>query len=475
MSPGPPKFSARSTGRWVISRAPSRSSSARYLDPERKIAAPSTPGSPVPSTTSPRCTWRRVITRERNPCTKKRSQSERTPSSPNIPPSRSRFGNLGLLHWAKADWDQAEAYLARVAEVEERQISLLLPVQLVEDRARAFMEALSNTTNLILSFQSKRPDQRSTTRLALTTILRRKGRQLSGEVGESAALQRRLGDEERAVFDKLLARRNELGRLILRKSDRSRSKSLRESVEKLRREVDDLEKAAASGGAALRSWAAPIQIEDLQSRIPADAALVELVEYQDLDPTRISSDRARGIARLAAFVLRSTGEPRWVPLGEAAAIDASVRAFREALVDTEVSPKKLRERARDLYDRLAAPLEPHLEGIRTVLVAPDGAAVLVPFGALIDPGWPLLGRAVRICVSDQRARPVASEFGTPFGRAAARGCCPGLRRGAPGGKGEDLARLPRDFRRKSQRCIFPRSRCLRRALRMSEGCWVSRH
>jgi CHAT domain-containing protein len=193
-----------------------------------------------------------------------------------------------------------------------------------------------------------------------------------------------LGDEERAVFDKLLARRNELGRLV-RGSDRSRSRSIRESVEKLRREVDDLEKAAASGGAALRSWAAPIQIEDLQSRIPADAALVELVEYQDFDPTRISTDRARGIARLAAFVLRSAGDPRRIPLGEAAAINASVRAFREALVDTEVSQKELRKRARDLYDRLAAPLEPHLEGVQTVLVAPDGAAVLVPFGALIDP------------------------------------------------------------------------------------------
>ena len=291
--------------------------------------------------------------------------------------------NLGLVHWAKADWDRAETYLARAAEIEERRISLLLPIQF-GNRARAFTRALSNTTNLILSFQSKRPEQRSTTRLALTTILRRKGREPSAEAAESAALQRRLGDQERAVFDELLARRNELGRLV-RDSNRSRSRSIRESVEKLRREVNDLEKAAASGGAALRSWVAPIQIEDLQSKIPADAALVELVEYQDFDPSRISADRARGITRLAAFVLRSTGDPRRISLGEVAAINASVRAFREALVDTEVSQKKLRERARDLYDRLAAPLEPHLEGIQTLLVAPDGAVALVPFGALIDP------------------------------------------------------------------------------------------
>jgi CHAT domain-containing protein len=194
-----------------------------------------------------------------------------------------------------------------------------------------------------------------------------------------------LDAEERAAFDQLLARRNELGRLVVRGFDRPPSTSVRADLEKLRREVEDLENAAVNGGGALRSWVAPIQIEDLQSNIPAGAALVELVEYQDLDPTQISTDRADGTAHLAAFVLHSAGEPRWVPLGRAAAINASARAFREALVDTKLSPKKLRKRARDLYDRLAAPLEPHLEGIRTVWVAPDGGTVLIPFGALIDP------------------------------------------------------------------------------------------
>jgi len=242
------------------------------------------------------------------------------------------------------------------------------------------------SSSKIVRARSDRPDQRSTTRLALTTILRRKGRELSVGAAESVALLRQLRGPERALFKKLRVRRDELGRVILRGSKLSRTEALQDSVEKLRGEVDDLEKAAASGGAVLSSWIAPIRIEGLQAKIPAGAALVELVEYQDLDPTRISTDRARGIARLAAFVLRSKGDPRWVPLGEAAAINAGVREFREVLVDPAVSPQMLRERARELYDLLAAPLEPHLEGIQTVLLAPpDGAAALVPFGALIDP------------------------------------------------------------------------------------------
>jgi len=304
--------------------------------------------------------------------------------APEHPAISHSLRNLALLHWAKADWKQAEAYFARAAEVEERQIALLVPVQ-PNDRARAFMEELSNSTNAILSFLRRRPDQRSITRLALTTVLRRKGRELSIGVGESAAFGRRLGDEERAVFDELLARRNDLGRMILQKANRSNSKPLREQFEKVRREWIDLEKTAASGSAGLRSWAAPLQIEEIQSRIPTDAALIEFVEYQDFDPSRILSDHVSKAELLGAFVLRSAGDPRWVPLGEVAAINRSVRAFREALVDSEAPSTKLRGRARDLYDRLAAPFESHLEGVRTVLLAPDRALILVPFGALVDP------------------------------------------------------------------------------------------
>jgi tetratricopeptide (TPR) repeat protein len=292
--------------------------------------------------------------------------------------------NLGLMYWRQGDWQRAESYLARSADIEQRQLSLLLPVA-PRDRARALLRSISDTTNLILTFQEQRPDPQSSTRLAFTTVLRRKGRELGVEAGESVALQRRLAESDRSVLDPLLARRNELGRQILRAAGRLRSESLLAKDQRLRKQVDDLERAAASRGDALRPWTAPLQIDDLQAKIPPGVALIDLVEYRDLDPTRIAADLDAGTARLAAFVLRSEGEPRWVSLGDAAAIDASVRAFREALLDVGAPEPQLRSRARDLYDRIAAPLEPHLDGIRAVWVAPDGATTRVPFGALIGP------------------------------------------------------------------------------------------
>jgi len=304
--------------------------------------------------------------------------------APEDPDLAESVRNLGLMYWRSGDWDRAESYLARSAEIEERQFSLLLPVE-TRNRARASLRSFSDTTNLILSLQSQRPDPQASVRLALTTVLRRKGRELSVEAGESAALERGLPEADRSVLDPLLERRKELGRQILRTAGRMRSEALVAKDRKLRSEVEDLERAAARRGDALRPWMAPIQIEDLQGKIPEGAALIELVEYRELDPSRISADLCAGATRLAAFVLRSAGEPKWVSLGDAAAIDASVRAFRETLLDVETPEAKLRGRARDLYDRIAAPLEPHLEGIRTVWIAPDAETTQLPFGALIGP------------------------------------------------------------------------------------------
>ncbi len=292
--------------------------------------------------------------------------------------------NLGLMYWRSGDWARAESYLARSAEIEEQQFSLLLPVQ-PRDRARALLRSFSETTNLILSLQNQRPDPQASTRLALTTVLRRKGRELSVEAGESAALQRRLAEADRRALDPLLARRQELGRQILRTAGRLRSEALVANDQKVRKALEDLERAALRRGDVLRPWLAPIRIEDLQARIPADAALIELIEYREVDPRKISADSCAEVTRLAAFVLRSAGEPKWVPFGDAAPIDASIRAFRETLLDAGAPDAKLRGRARDLYARIAVPLEPHLEGIRAVWVAPDAATTQLPFGALIGP------------------------------------------------------------------------------------------
>jgi hypothetical protein len=95
-------------------------------------------------------------------------------------------------------------------------------------------------------------------------------------------------------------------------------------------------------------------------------------------------------AEYAAFVVRATGEPRLVPLGAAAEIDALVAAWR-AQIDAEIgagglSPRRLeadyRRAGAALRRRIWDPLAPHLGTSDAVFVVPDGTLHLVDFAAL---------------------------------------------------------------------------------------------
>jgi CHAT domain-containing protein/Tfp pilus assembly protein PilF len=290
---------------------------------------------------------------------------------------------LVRLHWARGDLARAQEYLVSATEIEERNIALFLP-SASEGHARAFMAKLSGSTNAALSLQHLRPGQSSTTRLALLTVLRRKGRVLDAVAGSHEALRRQLEPEDRSTFNALLARRDALARLVLRGPGSTPREEHRKALDELRREVDVLERQAQRRGGVLRTVATPVQLEDVQARIPARAALVEMVAYETFEPVPARGESKRGPMRFAALVLRSEGPPRWTALGDARELVGRAEAFRQALRTPRLSPIGLSQEARQLYELVIAPLAALLDGVDTLLLAPDGALNLIPFGALID-------------------------------------------------------------------------------------------
>ena len=146
------------------------------------------------------------------------------------------------------------------------------------------MATLSRSTNGILSLQRVRPEEPSTTRLALTTVLRRKGRVLDAVAGSLDALRQQVAPDERATLDKLLARRDALARRVLRGPGKRPLEEHRKALETLRGEVEELERKAHRRGGMLRAVATPVQLEDVQAQIPAHAALIEMVVYHTFDP-----------------------------------------------------------------------------------------------------------------------------------------------------------------------------------------------
>ena len=120
----------------------------------------------------------------------------------------------------------------------------------------------------------------------------------------------------------------------------------------------------------------------VQRAIPAGMALVELAVYRPFTPMAATPAASWQPSRYAAYVLHPQGEPATVDLGEVEAIDYNIAALRRAL-SAPHSPD-LKRAARRLDEQVMRPLRAHLGSVQMVLLSPDGALNVVPFGALID-------------------------------------------------------------------------------------------
>jgi CHAT domain-containing protein/tetratricopeptide (TPR) repeat protein len=132
--------------------------------------------------------------------------------------------------------------------------------------------------------------------------------------------------------------------------------------------------------------------EALQKRLPVDAVLVDLLRYTDFEQD-VRTPGAKGetrTLRYLAFAVSGTGVTR-VELGTAAAIDAVVRQWRDAITaplppgnDTARQEEARRAgHAARLRRLIWEPIEPHLpKGTATVYLAPDAELTQLPWAAL---------------------------------------------------------------------------------------------
>jgi CHAT domain-containing protein/Tfp pilus assembly protein PilF len=310
---------------------------------------------------------------------------------PEHPQVAASLDNLGRLRWAQGDRRRALEALLRATQIEEWNIGLLL-ASASEEQARAYLATLAGSTDALLSLQRASPRDVATARGGAETVLRRKGRILDAIAGSMAALRRGLAPEERRLLEQLLSRRARLARLVLRGPGEQPPEAHRAALAALHNQVDEAERAALRRGGVLRGALAPVRLGEVQSRIPAAAALVEVIAYREFRPSPPEGESEWGNARYSAYLLRRAGEPVWADLGEASRIGAQVQAFRRALrtespggqVELRARRADVRATGRALYDTILAPLAPRLQGVRFLLVAPDGVLNLIPFAALMD-------------------------------------------------------------------------------------------
>ena len=308
------------------------------------------------------------------------------------------LNNLVVLHWSKGDITQTIDFFTRGLAVEEKNLQLIYAVG-AEQRKQNYAQTFTGSTNAAVTLALQKSSKNATLgKLALSAVIRRKGRVLDAMTDTVQTLRTQLGNnpETKKLFDDWLDVQRRLANLVYRGQGEQKFEVYRKQIKKLQAQKERLEEQVSARSAEFRKEIEPIELADIQAKIPQNAAMVEIVQYK---PFKVKKDsQTWGTPRYAAVVLRASGEPSWVDLGDAATINKSVADFREMLKSPfPLNPRgigitptdkarvsKFKEVARTLHNQVMAPVRPLLGDARHLLLSPDGQLNLIPFEALRD-------------------------------------------------------------------------------------------
>ena len=267
-------------------------------------------------------------------------------------------------------------------EVGEHNLALVLASGSEAQKLR-YMETFAEGTDITVSLHRRSaPLDEGAARLALTTVLRRKGRVLDAMSSSLQAVRERLTAEGKAALDELAGVRGELARLVLRGPGRTPLGDFEQAVAGLENREQQLEASLSQQSREYRAQALAVTIPAVQAALPTDAVLVEFIAYRPFDPLAVKRDTRFGPARYVAFVLGATGAPASIDIGDVATIDSLVDRLRRALRNPK--DRQVSRIAREVDAIVMAPVRGRLASHTKVFLAPDAALNLLPFAALVD-------------------------------------------------------------------------------------------
>ncbi|TKB88155.1 MAG: CHAT domain-containing protein, partial [Nitrospira sp.] len=107
------------------------------------------------------------------------------------------------------------------------------------------------------------------------------------------------------------------------------------------------------------------------------------VYYFPFNPKAIKQEARWGAPRYAVYLLKASGDPMLIDVGEAQAIETLIADLLEALRHPG-GPLKVQVLAKELDRLLRQPLCLHLGSVEQLFVSPDGQLNLLPFAVLQD-------------------------------------------------------------------------------------------
>lgn len=204
------------------------------------------------------------------------------------------IGNWGIF-------PQTLALLKNVQEIEEKNLSQNLIVG-SEDYKRNYLKTFQDSTDAILTLHLQHlPQASEAIALALTTILRRKGRLLDFLSQNQARLRRQLSAPDQAKLQELTTLRTTIANLVFAAAEPAAFPQLQQ----LQARANQLEAELSLRSAAFRELTQPVTIAAVQRAIPANAVLIEFIRYRPYD----LQTQQFGEPRYGVYVLRPTGQP----------------------------------------------------------------------------------------------------------------------------------------------------------------------
>ena len=314
-----------------------------------------------------------------------------------LPPDHPFIGtaaaNVALVYWIQGDEDRALRAFEEASAIEERGMQRDMTIGTESERV-AYARAMQDNLYKVFSFCFHNgPCGGGKARLAATLLLQRKARALDAMAQTMVDIRENLEPEDRKLLDRLDMIRSEIGaRATHLPAERAKAED-RATLQQLKDEEDRLQSALSYKSALVRARLRPVSLETVANELGGNAVLVEYLKYSVFEPNRGIEGNPWRSDRYAALVLRSQRDPQLFDLGSAELIDKRVETLRDKLeypgggrdiIWLGKPPEDFHDDASELYQLVVAPIRRTLDDAKLLIIAPDGALNLIPFGVLGD-------------------------------------------------------------------------------------------
>ena len=222
------------------------------------------------------------------------------------------------------------------------------------------------------------------------SILRTKGVVLDSLLEDELAALASKDPAVKAAWDELQTARRHLTKLQIESLADVSPAGLgkrREELARLEQQVESLQKSLARNVTSLGQVrrALRVTVPEVQAVLTQDAMLLEFIRYPHyLGNGRFEPRYGAVLMGNASVALKGAkpGEPVWVPLGSAEAIERNLQEYGAMMRGVKRGEPSLLHR---LYKQLFSPIQLRLSrGITTLIISPDAELNFISFATLVD-------------------------------------------------------------------------------------------